>query len=58
MKRIILILITMMLMIGCDNHPRDKTHLDDIIHCGFGKEYVSGYTKNGHKVDGYCRKSN
>lgn len=44
---------------GCNNHPRDKTNLDDIIHCGFGQEYVSGYPKsNGTKVKGYCRDKN
>jgi hypothetical protein len=44
---------------GCSEHPKDRTHLDDIIHCGFGKEYVSGYTKsNGTKVNGYCRDKN
>ena len=44
---------------GCNDHPRDKTHLDDIFHCGFGQEYVDGYTKsNGTKVKGYCRDKN
>ena len=51
-------LLCILLLSGC-GHPRDKTHLDDIIHCGFGQEYVSGYTKkNGTEVDGYCRDSN
>ena len=58
MKKIVLIGFIAFLN-GCNSHPKDKTHLDDIIHCGFGKEYVSGYSKaNGHKVDGYCRDSN
>ena len=49
----------MALFINACGHPRDKTHLDDIIHCGFGQEYVDGYTKkNGTEVDGYCRDSN
>ncbi len=44
---------------GCDSHPKDKTNFDDIINCGFGKEYVSGYTKsNGTEIKGYCRNSN
>lgn len=52
-------LLFILLLISACGKPRDKTHLDDIIHCGFGKEYVDGYTKkNGTKVDGYCRKSN
>jgi len=59
MKKVILTIITMMLMIGCNNHPRDKTNLDDIIHCEFGQEYVDGYTtSSGREVDSYCRKSN
>lgn len=46
-------------LIGCDNHPKDQTNFDDIINCGFGQEYVSGYTKsNGTDVDGYCRDKN
>jgi len=57
--RTMIIIIGIFIFNGCDNHPKDKTHIDDIIHCGFGKEYVSGYIKsNGHKVDGYCRNSN
>jgi len=53
------ILIIIFIFNGCDNHPKDKTNIDDIIYCGFGKEYVSGYTKsNGHQVNGYCRDSN
>jgi len=44
---------------GCGNHPKDRTHIDDIVYCGFGQEYVDSYTKkNGTKVKGYCRKSN
>ena len=60
MKKIYLIpvFILLLLVSGC-GHPRDKTHLDDIIHCSFGQEYVDGYTKkNGTSVDGYCRNSN
>ncbi len=57
--KIIILLFSISILGGCNSHPKDKTHLDDIIHCGFGKEYVSGYTKaNGHEVDGYCRDSN
>ena len=53
-----LLISVLLLLSGC-GHPRDKTNLDDIIHCGFGQEYVSGYTKsNGVEVAGYCRKSN
>ena len=52
-------LLIVILLINSCGHPRDKTHIDDIIHCGFGQEYVDGYTKkNGTEVDGYCRKSN
>ena len=52
------LLLSILLINGCSN-PKDKTHLDDIIYCGFGQEYVDGYTrKDGKKVDGYCRKSN
>ena len=52
-------LLLMVLFINACGNPRDKTHLDDIIHCGFGQEYVSGYTKNnGTEVEGYCRDSN
>ena len=52
------LLFTLLSISGC-GHPRDKTHLDDMIHCGFGQEYVDGYTKkNGTEVDGYCRDSN
>jgi len=61
MKNIIKVngLILLALIITNCSHPRDKTHIDDIIHCGFGQEYVDGYTKkNGTKVDGYCRNSN
>jgi len=58
MKNFYIIFIILILN-GCNSHPRDKTHIDDIIHCGFGKEYVSGYTeKDGTKVAGYCRKKN
>ena len=62
MKNLFIIsLVTMILIMlqGCNNHPRDKTNFDDVIHCGFGQEYVSGYTKsNGSEVDGYCRDQN
>ena len=35
------------------------TDLDDVIYCGFGKEYVKTHTKsNGTRVDGYCRGKN
>ena len=52
------LLIILLSISGCGN-PKDKTHFDDIINCGFGQEYVDGYTrKDGTKVDGYCRKSN
>ena len=60
-SKILGIMALLLFMTGCGGgkHPKDKTNLDDIIHCGFGKEYVSGYTKsNGRKVDGYCRNSN
>ena len=54
-RLIILILLSLQ---GC-GHPKDKTHLNDIFHCGFGKEYVSGYTRSdGREIDGYCRDSN
>ena len=53
------ILLMVILLINACGNPRDKTHIDDIIHCGFGQEYVDGYTKkNGTEVDGYCRDSN
>jgi len=53
-----LIILMLLGLQGC-GHPKDKTHIDDIIHCGFGKEYVSGYTRSdGREVDGYCRDSN
>ncbi len=53
------ILLLAIFFTGCNSHPRDKTHLDDIVRCGFGEEYVSGYTKsNGRHVDGYCREQN
>ena len=58
MKKFYIIFI-MLVLNGCNSHPRDRTHMDDIIHCGFGQEYVSGYTKkDGTKVAGYCRKQN
>ena len=54
-----LLLITLTIFTGCNQHPKDKTHIDDLIHCGFGEEYVDGYTKsNGTKVNGYCRDQN
>ena len=52
------VLLIILSVNSCSN-PKDKTHIDDIIHCGFGQEYVDGYTrKDGTKVKGYCRKSN
>lgn len=55
----LLLLTLSIIFLGCNNHPRDKTHVDDLIYCGFGQEYVDGYTKsNGTKVDGYCRDKN
>lgn len=56
---ILLIVSLLLLATSCNKHPRDKTNLDDIIHCGFGKEYVSGYTRSdGTEVAGYCRNQN
>jgi len=44
---------------GCSSHPKDKTNFDDVVNCGFGQEYVSGYTKSdGTEVSGYCRDKN
>jgi hypothetical protein len=58
-KQVLLVLAFSLIFQGCNNHPRDKTNLDDILYCGFGQEYVDGYTTSkGKKVDGYCRKSN
>jgi len=42
MKKVILLGL-LIFFNACNSYPKDKTHLDDIIHCGFGKEYVSGY---------------
>ena len=62
MKTLFILSLVSIILIGlqgCNNHPSDKTNLDDIINCGFGEEYVSGYTKsNGTEVDGYCREQN
>lgn len=62
MKKIFIIssMFTVLIILqGCNSHPTDKTNLDDIFHCGFGQEYVGGYTKsNGTKVKGYCRNKN
>lgn len=56
---IFLIVGLLLIITNCNKHPRDKTNLDDIIHCGFGKEYVSGYTRHdGSEVAGYCRNQN
>ena len=56
---ITLVLLFIFLLQACNNHPKDKTGIDDIYHCGFGQEYVSGYTKsNGTEVSGYCRDKN
>jgi len=58
-KKVFIVLVLLLMLQGCNSHPRDKTNLDDIVHCGFGKEYVDGYTtSSGKKVNGYCRKSN
>lgn len=55
----IIVFVLAIFLTACHSHPRDKTHLDDIIHCGFGQEYVSGYTtSHGRHVEGYCRKQN
>jgi hypothetical protein len=57
--KILTVLFMIIFIYGCESRPRDKTHLDDIFHCGFGQEYVSGYVKsNGKKVNGYCRDKN
>lgn len=44
---------------GCGSHPKDETNIDDVVRCGFGQEYVSGYTRDdGTEVSGYCRDKN
>ena len=59
MRILLSMFILLVLFNGCNNYPRDKTNLDDIIYCGFGQEYVIGYERsNGTEVNGYCRDKN